>query len=95
MILERDGREALERLPAARPALVITDLMIPGIDGLELCRAIQADPLFRPTPIIIMSAIAQPSATEDCRYAAFLTKPFDLQVFLETISNLIGPAKHS
>jgi two-component system, OmpR family, response regulator VicR len=95
VVLARDGREALEQLPATRPALVITDLMMPGIDGLELCRAIQADPLYQTTPLILMSAIAKPSAADDCHYAAFLIKPLDLQVFLETISNVIGPAQHS
>ena len=95
VVLARDGREALDKLHTSRPALVITDLMMPYVDGLGLCRAIQADPVYRAIPVIVMSAIGQPLATEGCQYAAFLKKPFDLQLVLDTIIKVIGLADYA
>jgi CheY-like chemotaxis protein len=77
-------------LPTVHPALVITDLMMPLVDGLTLCRAMQAEPAYQAIPIILMSATAEPQATEGCQYAAFLKKPFDLQVVMSTITRLLG-----
>jgi CheY-like chemotaxis protein len=93
--LARDGREALDRLRTSPPALVITDLMMPYLDGLELCRAMQADPAYHAIPVIVMSAIEAPQATDGCQYAAFLKKPFDLQVVLDTITKVIELTDHA
>ncbi len=90
VVLARDGREALGMLPTVDPALVITDLMMPHVDGLTLCRAMRADPAYHAIPVILMSAIAEPLVTEGCHYAAFIKKPFALQVVVNTITNVLG-----
>jgi two-component system phosphate regulon response regulator PhoB len=53
-----DGREALARLRAAMPDLIVLDLMLPGIDGLELTRRLRADPASAAVPIIMLTAKA-------------------------------------
>jgi CheY-like chemotaxis protein len=50
------GDAALREVRARTPDLVLTDIMMPGLDGLQLLRALRADPLTRQTPIILLSA---------------------------------------
>ena len=51
-----DGRAALERVAAARPDLVVLDLMLPEIDGLEVCRRLRADRATRALPVVMLTA---------------------------------------
>ena len=71
-----DGAEALRRVAERRPALVLTDLMMPGVDGAELARRLKADPSTRDLPIIAMSG----GPSQDEALAAgcndFIAKPF-------------------
>src|SRR5437879_6784389 len=53
-----DGLEALAQLHAGAPDLVVLDLMLPGIDGLELTRSLRAEPAWAALPIIMMAARA-------------------------------------
>ena len=55
------GDEGLELVRNQSPALVILDLMLPGMDGLTVCQQIKSDPLTRATPIIIVSAKGEES----------------------------------
>jgi CheY-like chemotaxis protein len=50
--------------------------MMPLVDGLALCRAIQADPAYQAIPVIVMSAAAGSRAVTGCRPIAYLKKPF-------------------
>ena len=51
-----DGRAALEQVAARRPDLVVLDLMLPEIDGLEVCRRLRADPAARDVPVVMLTA---------------------------------------
>ncbi|WP_042427586.1 response regulator transcription factor [Streptacidiphilus anmyonensis] len=51
-----DGRAALDRAAALRPDLVVLDLMLPEIDGLEVCRRLRAEPLSHAVPIVMLTA---------------------------------------
>ena len=57
----RDGREGLTLVRNQAPALVILDLMLPGMDGLSVCQQLRADPLTRDVPIIMVSAKGEES----------------------------------
>jgi DNA-binding response OmpR family regulator len=91
VLLAQNGQEALNLLHTTRPALVVTDVMMPLVDGLTLCRTIQANPAYQAIPVIVMSAVAS-HAVNGCRALAFFKKPFDLQNVVDTITNLIGRA---
>ena len=93
VVATNNGREALQAIAESPPHLVLTDLMMPIMDGLALCRAMQADPAHRAIPIVIMSAAADRAATSTCRYAAVLHKPFDLDQVLGTVVEQIGEAE--
>jgi CheY-like chemotaxis protein len=92
VLLARNGQEALKLLGTHYPALVLTDVMMPILDGFGLCRAIQANPSYQAIPVIIMSAMSDPSAADGCRASAILKKPFDMQHAIHTITNAIGLA---
>jgi CheY-like chemotaxis protein len=82
-----NGQEALEFLARQRPALILSDVMMPFIDGRELCRRVSANPSYSSIPVVLMSA-AHETINKDCA-AAFLSKPLDFDLLLETIGRLI------
>ena len=85
-----DGRAALGWLAAARPDLVLSDVMMPLLDGLGLAAAMHADPALRDIPLVLMSAVhTLPDGA--ARHAAFLPKPFDLGELLATVARVLGP----
>ncbi|MDP9378774.1 MAG: response regulator [Chloroflexota bacterium] len=84
-----DGNAALEIVREQRPDLVISDVMMPGIDGLELCRIIQSDPGFGEISIVLMSAINKLDLRE-CREDVFISKPFDIFTIEQTVERLLA-----
>lgn len=92
VLIAGNGQEALDLLSVARPALILTDVMMPILDGMALCRAIQAHPAYQSIPVIVMSAIAGSLPDQGCRAIAFIKKPFDLQHVVDMVGNTIGLA---
>lgn len=60
--IAKNGETALKQIKHTQPALILLDVMMPGIDGFETCRRLQADPQTRHIPVIFMTALA---STED------------------------------
>jgi CheY-like chemotaxis protein len=76
-----NGEEGLQRLEALRPDLVILDVMMPGIDGLEACRRIKSNPETRHIPVVLFTALSRTDDVESGRAAGanrFINKPFSL-----------------
>lgn len=82
------GEEALALAPDFQPALILLDIMMPGIDGYEMCRRIRAFPALRHTKIIMVSAKGMLSERLQ-GYAAgaddYITKPFDAEELLAKV----------
>ncbi|MEM6701806.1 MAG: SpoIIE family protein phosphatase [Acidobacteriota bacterium] len=75
-----DGREALEILERDDPDLVLLDIMMPGIDGFEVCERIKSNPATKDLPVIFLSALTQTEQKVkglDLGAADYVTKPFD------------------
>jgi CheY-like chemotaxis protein len=86
----RDGVDALAVLAVARPDLILTDLMMPRMDGLALGRALAADPEMATIPLVIMSAAYDLRYSIDFPIAGFLLKPFQFEIVLRLIMTLTG-----
>jgi CheY-like chemotaxis protein len=84
-----DGRAALGRLAEARYDLVLSDMMMPLLDGAGLAAAMHADPALRAIPLILMSALHR-SPDGAVPHAAFLRKPFDYERLLATVARVLG-----
>jgi CheY-like chemotaxis protein len=92
------GDLALEAVRRERPALVLLDVLMPGLDGLEVCTAIRADALLRATPVVLLSAMGEDRLIEAAQRAgatAWLTKPMRLDALREVISRLGRPQSSS
>ena len=85
----RDGREALSVIGRRAPELLIFDLMMHGMDGEQLCRAVRANPQWASIPILLHTAAHVSSVTAEHLWDAVLRKPAPMEVFLATIENLL------
>ncbi len=88
-----DGRQALELARSSRPSLVITDILMPTMDGYQLCRELKGDPELRSTPVIFYSATY--TDLEDREFALslgaalFVVKPEDPDRFATAIADVL------
>ena len=88
-----DGREALERARALRPDLIVTDIQLPHISGLELIERIKADPDLAAVPIMAVTAYAGRSDEERVRAAgaeAYVSKPISVTRFVAEVRGLLA-----
>lgn len=85
-----DGEAALERAREARPSLIVTEILIPRLDGLALCRRLKEDPLTRDIPVIVFSILAAAARAEEAGASAFLRKPLVDSVFVPLVRDLIS-----
>lgn len=89
----RDGGEALRMLETTAPDLVMLDIMLPVIDGFELCRRIKADPRLRRTRIMLVTARGRDSEIEKGKTLgadAHLTKPFSTRELMGEVRRLLS-----
>jgi len=93
-VTARNGQEALELIKRERPAMVITDIMMPKLDGFGLVHRMRINPETRNIPVIFLTATYV--ALEDKAFALnigvtrFIEKPVNFERFLETIDQLLA-----
>jgi CheY-like chemotaxis protein len=86
-LLAPDAESALEILKRETPDVVLTDVKLPGIDGVELARRIKATDGMSSMPVLLMSAFGEPTVH---RGDGFLQKPFDIDQLASLIERYIG-----
>jgi CheY-like chemotaxis protein len=86
-----DGAEALDLLETLRPHLLLLDLDMPRVHGLEVARRVRANPRLADLPILAMSGWAAGDAALGAGSDAFLPKPFRAEALVARINALIGP----
>ena len=87
-----DGQEALDAIAVQRPDLILTDVMMPNLDGFGLLRAIRADEKLREIPVLMLSARAgEESRVEGLEAGAddYLVKPFSARELVARVSSLL------
>jgi len=90
-----DGSSALEIAGRERPALILLDIMMPGMDGFEVCRHLKADPQLKTIPIIILTAMTDTQLNVrafDAGAELALRKPADPAVVLRTVEAALALA---
>ena len=96
LLLARDGNQGLQMARALRPDVVLMDINLPGISGLEVLRRLSADVATAHIPVIAMSAHAMHHDTEKGLKAGFfryLTKPFRIDTFMESLDGALTLAQ--
>lgn len=87
-----DGREAIERARSFVPNLVIMDIQLPHVSGLELIEALKGDPELRTIPVLAVTAYAGKGDEERIRDAGaegYLSKPVSITPFMVAVRKLI------
>jgi len=91
------GEEGVRMAIEKKPDLVLMDIQLPGINGIEALRRVRADPGCAPIPVVAFTASVTPtdrSQISAAGFDGFLSKPINLKEFLETVKRLLerGPA---
>jgi len=88
-----DGLEGVRLALAETPDLILMDIQLPGIDGMEALRRIRAEPRLDAVPVLAVSASVMPSEQQKIAssgFDAFIAKPIDLKQFRDAVSRFLS-----
>jgi len=87
-----DGQQALDIIKREKFDLIILDLKLPFIGGLQICKIIKSEESLKNTPVILFTASLEnlQERAKECGAQGYLTKPFEPQQFLDTVRRIIG-----
>ena len=84
-----DGLDALTRARELRPDIIITEVLVPKLDGLALCRSVKSDPDLQHIVMLVFSILAVQSRAREAGADAFLMKPLAEKRLVETVRQLL------
>jgi DNA-binding response OmpR family regulator len=90
-----EGRQALELAHEHHPDLVLLDVMLPDVSGIEICRELKADPLMSSTSVVMLTAKAQHNDVGEAEEAGadgYFTKPFSPIALIQKVETILGGA---
>jgi two-component system chemotaxis response regulator CheY len=88
-----DGKDALDKINGSQIDMVVTDLNMPNIDGIELIRQLRGNPSFKFTPIVMLTTESQDAKKQegkDAGASGWIVKPFQPERLLEVINKFLG-----
>jgi len=88
-----NGKEALKRARLERPDLILLDVVMPKMDGFEVCRQLKKDPQTQEIPIIMLTAKGQEVDKEKARQlgaSGYVTKPFSPSALLTRVEEILA-----
>jgi len=94
VVLAMNGEEGIEKAREAQPDIILMDLRMPGMGGIEAIKQLKQDPLVAEIPVVVLSAWTSQRNREDAEAAGaakFLAKPVDTKRLIEEINGLFGP----
>ena len=92
VITTPDGKAALERIPEEKPDLILLDIMMPAVNGYQVCRELKGNPDTSSIPIMMLTAKSQESDKfwgKEAGADAYVTKPFDMDDLIREIRGLL------
>lgn len=96
VVTARNGREALDAVAERPPGIVISDIVMPEMDGYELCRALKKDPETAPIPVVLLTGLSEPSDVINglaCGASDFLAKPYNEHSLMARIDRVLTNAE--
>jgi two-component system response regulator MprA len=84
-----DGELALQLAREKIPAIIVTEIMVPKLDGLALCRTVKADPVLADTSVLVFSILAAHARAREAGADAFLLKPLAERRLVQTVRELL------
>ena len=97
VLMAPNGESALATARSEQPDLILMDIELPGLDGLEATRRLKADPSLRAIPVLALTAYAMRGDEQRCRAAGcdgYLTKPIDRMTLLDAVARCL-PARRA
>jgi CheY-like chemotaxis protein len=92
VLVAANGHEALKRAEEERPDLVITDFMMPVMDGAQLIKAMAEHPDLKGVPVFLISSVPEAAIRDKCSgYAVFIRKPFRIYDVVERVTRALKP----
>jgi len=88
-----DGEEALTKARSINPDLIILDVMLPSLDGYQICQTLKCDENYCNIPIIIVTARAQKvdeARIKEVKADEYIIKPFDMDLLISTVKKFLG-----
>ena len=89
----RSGTEVLATLKEVTPDLILMDIQLPGMDGLELTRMLKADPHTQAIPVVALTAHAMKGDEQrmlDHGCSGYIAKPIETRIFLDTVAQFLA-----
>jgi two-component system phosphate regulon response regulator PhoB len=84
-----DGVSALAQAQELCPRIVVTEILVPGLDGLSLCRALKSDPRTSSIVVLVFSHLHAEDRALEAGADAFIVKPIDEELLIETVVQLL------
>jgi twitching motility two-component system response regulator PilG len=95
VITAEDGFEALAKIVGEKPDIIFVDIMMPRLDGYQTCSLIKNNPLFKKTPVVMLSSkdgLFDRARGRIVGSEQYLTKPFTKDELIDTVRQLTAPA---
>ena len=97
VITATNGLEAMTKVAQESPDLVLLDIMMPKMSGFEVCKRIKADPKTRDIPVVMVTALNEPSDIEraaECGTDDYISKPIERRALVNLVRNLLAAKRN-
>jgi twitching motility two-component system response regulator PilH len=92
----RDGESAIAEVKQHAPDLILSDVIMPGLNGYQMCRRLKQDPATREVPVLLMSAKTEPADhfwAQQVGAIALLSKPMDNRELIQRVAQALGQGR--
>ena len=91
VLMARNGRETLDLVRSERPDILLLDIMMPGLDGFDVCRELKSDPVTRGTKVVMVTALSESARFRALQAGAdeFVTKPLTSREMRDLVRTLV------